>query len=203
MANDNLFEYVSTIDKMILDDALIDATRILILSTRDDVFKVKSSLAFRPVIYFDNYEFNDRHAKSMHKAGIDEVVLIPLDGYEQLAIKLINAGFSVKILNMRTNEILKSTSDALTKSISKSTKSYYDFSFDEFCINHSDSLLSNPALLENKVVELIESLNFQKIDHVSFDCWLNMMIGKQDAYYAPILFNMLKTAVIKTYNKIK
>lgn len=194
----SIFVHIDLIDNMSWQDACTHTSIILITSSRDDTFHLRSKFQqFKNVAHLAKYEFNEKRIEIMKQNKIETVVLLQVKGYNELAVALINNGFSVKILEMSVTNILDGTESELLKHINRS-KDYYIHWFD--IISKKTDIIVNTTSLEIEIVNLIRKLDFSKLDHVQFNYWLIQMIQLENGYGEPLLFNFIRRAVITTYN---
>lgn len=193
----SIFVHLDLIDSMAWQDACTHTNIILITSSRDDTFFIRSKFQqFKNVAHLANYEFDGKYIEIIKQNGIETVVLLPIENYDILAISLINVGFTVKILEMSVTDILNGTSSELSKHISRS-KCYYAHWFGK--ISNKTDIIANTTCLEMEIVNLIRKLKFEKLNHVPFNYWLIQMIQLEN-FGEPLLFNLIQKAIINTYN---
>lgn len=196
--NKSIFVHIDLIDNMSWQDACTHSDTILITSSRDDTFNIRSKFQqFKNVAHLINYEFDEKYIEIMMRNEITTVVLLPNKNHDTLAISLINAGFTVKILKMTVTHILDTTESELLKYINRS-KGYYMHWFE--CISKKSDIIVNTTGLEIEIINLISKLDFNKLNHVQFNYWLIQMIQLDNGCGEPLLFNLIQRATINTYN---
>ena len=126
-------------------------------------------------------------------------MLLELPNYQELAIELINYGYTVIILNQSIKDIASSTTDQIQKSIKTKSTPYFDHIYSEFA--KSNDVLTFPAKLETFMAQLTEKIDFNCADHIPFNRFLMHMIGLDNGCVEPLLFNLIKKSLITTLNK--
>jgi len=194
----SIFVHLDLIDSMAWQDACTHTNIILITSSRDDTFFLRSKFQqFKSVAHLANYDFDEKYIEIMEQNGIEIVVLLPTENYTTLAISLINVGFTVKILEMTITDILSGTSSELSKHINRS-KDYYIHWFEK--ISKKTDIIVNATGLEMEIINLIRKLDFNKLNHIPFNYWLIQMVQLDNGCGEPLLFNFIQKSVITTYN---
>lgn len=194
----SIFVHIDLIDNMSWQDACTHTSIILITSSRDDTFHIRSKFQqFKNVAHLAKYECDEKYIEVMKQNGIETVVLLPTENYDTLAISLINVGFTVIILEMSVTDILDGSANELSKRISKS-KDYYTHWFEK--ISKKTDIIVNVTGLEIEITNLIRKLDFNKLDHIPFNHWFIQMLQLENGYGEPLIFNMVQKAIITTYN---
>jgi hypothetical protein len=196
----SIFVHLDLIDEMAWKDACINTNSILIVPSRDDTLNIRSKIqSFRNIAHLSNYEFSEKYLQIMIDNGIETAILLPVKDYDTLSIKLINKGFTIKILEMNIADLSNSNCNDLCKYISRS-KSYYLFWFEH--LSRQNDFITNPSSLEIELASLIRKLDFTKLDHIQFNNFLINMIQLENLG-EPLIYNFLKKGVINTYNNNK
>jgi hypothetical protein len=199
MKNENdIFMHVNLIDKVIWEQSTANTDTIIILPARDDTYNIMSKTKYKSVSHFANYQINADHLTILKKSKVETVILLALPNYQELAITLINNGYTVIILNQSIKEITCSTTDGINKSIKTKSTPYFDYIYSDFA--KSNDIITFPAKLENFITQLIEKIDFNCSDHIPFNNFLIRMIGLDNGCGEPLLFNLIKKSLINTLN---
>ena len=195
--NDILMNLV-LIDKIVWEQSTANTDTIIILPSRDDTYNVMSKTGYKSVSHFANYQINADHLTILKNSKVETVILLALPNYQELAIELINYGYTVTILNQSIVDITNSTIDKIHKSIKTKSTPYFEFIYSEFA--KSNDILTFPAKLESFLTQLLEKIDFNRADHIPFNRFLIHMIGLDNGCGEPLLFNLIQKSLINIVN---
>ncbi|MEL7641523.1 MAG: hypothetical protein AAGU21_17960 [Solidesulfovibrio sp.] len=199
MSNENdIFMHVGLIDKVVWEQSTSNTDTIIITPSRDDTYNIMSLTGYKSVSHFANYEINEDHFTILKKSNVENIVLLALPNYQELAIELINSGYSITILNQTTKELINSTKDEINKSTKTKSMPFYEYLYTEFA--KCNDILTFPSNLENFLTQLIDKIDFNSANHIQFNRFLIHMIGLDNGCGEPLLFNLIKKSLINTIN---
>jgi hypothetical protein len=199
MRKDNdIFMHVNLIDKVVWEQSTLNTDTIIITSSRDDTYNIMSLTGYKNVSHFTDYKMNKDHFAILKKSKVENIILMPLPNYQELAIELINCGYSLTVLNQTTKELINSTTDEINKTIKTNATPYYEYIYTEFA--KCNDILTFPSKLESFLTTLIDKIDFNSTNHIQFNRFLIYMIGLDNGCGEPLLFNFIKNAIIDTYN---
>jgi len=190
----DIFMHVDLIDKVVWEQSTSNTDTIIITSSRDDTYNIMSLTGYKSVSHFTNYKINKDHLAILKKSNVENILLFEFSNYQELAIELINSGYNITILNQPTKELINSTKDEINKSIKTKSTPYYDHIYTEFA--KANDTLTFPSKLEIFLTQLIEKIDFNRLNHIPFNNFLIRLIGLDNGCGEPLLFNLMKKSLI-------
>lgn len=201
---ETLTNHIDYIDVMMLNQAITAGKNsILIVDSRDSVFHFKK-LCYDSSFAIPGYDLTDKF-KNMMRNGIDSVYLLEHERMNEVALYFINNGIAVYILkDVDSKSILRMTRKEIERNINKESISYYKHQYLKWSKDIDFS--AYPHILEDKIRELIKTLNFAAIDKNeielgNFNAFLNDALQLTDIYYNLTLLPLVKSCIVYTLQK--